>query len=151
MAIADRANTLVAVVADVEVDTSTGKVSVKKITLSHDCGFIVNPDGLQNQIQGNVIQGVSRTLLEEVRFDASGVTSLDWRSYPILTFEDIPEIDIVLINRPDAPALGGGEPAIVPIPAAIGNAVVDAVGVRFLEVPLTPETVLRGLRSRRSP
>jgi CO/xanthine dehydrogenase Mo-binding subunit len=90
---------------------------------------------------------VSRTLLEEVRFDATSVKSLDWKSYPILTFEDVPEIEIVLINRPEMPALGGGEASIVPVPAAIGNAVFDALGVRLRDVPLTPQRVLSALKA----
>jgi CO/xanthine dehydrogenase Mo-binding subunit len=90
---------------------------------------------------------VSRTLLEEVRFDATGVKSLDWKSYPILTFEDVQEIEIVLINRPEMPALGGGEASIVPVPAAIANAIFDALGVRLREVPLTPQRVLSALKA----
>ena len=109
----NRGNTVTATVAEIEVDKSNGKVAVKRITLAHDCGLIVNPDGLRNQIEGNIIQGVSRTLMEQVHFDASGVKNLDWVSYPIITFQDIPDVEIVLINRPEMPALGGGEPSIV--------------------------------------
>ena len=98
-----------AAIADVEINKSTGNVAVKKITLAHDCGLIVNPDGVKNQVEGNIIQGVSRALLEEVTFNASAVTSLDWASYPILKFPDIPEVDIVLINRQDVAPLGAGE------------------------------------------
>jgi len=137
-------------VAEVEVDKSTGKVLVKRVTLAHDCGLIINPDGVRNQIEGNVIQGVSRTLLEEVQYTASEVTSLDWRTYPILTFAEVPEIDIVLINRPDIEPLGAGEPAIVPVPAAIGNAIFDAIGVRLRDVPLTPQRVLDALKNQAS-
>src|SRR5262249_16854052 len=146
VAITDRAGAMVAVIAEVEVDRATGKVGVKRITIGHDCGRIVNPDGVKNQIDGNVIQGVSRTLLEEVQFDATQVKSVDWKSYPILTFQDIPAIEIVLINRPEMEALGAGEPSIVPVPAAITNAVFDATGVRFREVPLTPQRVLSALK-----
>ena len=98
----------------------------------------MNPDGLKNQIEGNIIQGVSRTLMEEVHFDASGIKSLDWRSYPVISYHAVPEIEIVLINRPEMGALGGGEPSIVPVPAAIANAIFDAIGVRLRDVPLTP-------------
>ena len=143
--------TMVAAVAEVEVDKSTGKVLVKRVTLAHDCGLIINPDGVRNQIEGNVIQGVSRTLLEEVQYDASAVKSLDWRTYPILTFAEVPDIDIVLINRPDIEPLGAGEPAIVPVPAAIGNAIFDAIGVRLRDVPLTPQRVLDALKAQASP
>ena len=145
VALGDRHNTLVAVVAEIEVDKRSGKVRVKKVTVAHDCGLIVNPDGLKNQIEGNIIQGVSRALMEEVRFDSSGIKSLDWASYPVITFQDVPEIDIVLINRPDMVPLGGGEPSIGPVPAAIANAVFDAVGVRLRQVPLSPHRVVRAL------
>ena len=135
-----------AAVADVEIDKSTGKIAVKRITLAHDCGLIVNPDGVKNQVEGNIIQGVSRALLEEVTFNASGVTSLDWASYPILKFPDIPEVDIVLINRQDVAPLGAGELATVPIPAAIASAVFDAVGIKLREVPFTPKRILAELK-----
>ena len=147
VAMGNRSNTITAVVAEVEVDKSSGKVLVKRVTISHDCGLIVNPDGLTNQIEGNVIQGVSRTLFERVQFDASGVKNLDWASYPIIKFEDVPEVDVVLIDRTDMPALGGGEPSIVAIPAAVANAVFDATGVRLREVPLTPEKILAGIKA----
>ena len=147
VAVANRSNTITAAVAEVEVDRASGEVLVKRVTMSHDCGLIINPDGLKNQIEGNIIQGVSRTLMEQVRFDASGIKSLDWRSYPVISYRAVPEIDIVLINRPEMGALGGGEPAIVPIPAAIANAIFDATGVRMREVPLTPGRLQSALRS----
>jgi len=146
VALFDRANTICSAVAEVEVDKSSGKVTVKRVIMSHDCGLIINPDGLKNQIEGNIIQSVSRALLEEVKFDSTGIKSLDWSSYPILRFSDIPEIDIVLINRPEMPALGGGEPSTGPVAAAIGNAIFDAVGVRLREAPFTPERVVTGLK-----
>jgi nicotinate dehydrogenase subunit B len=133
-------------VADVEVDKSTGKVAVQRITVAHDCGLIVNPDGVKNQVEGNVIQGVSRALLEEVAFDGTGVTSLDWASYPILKFADVPNVDIALINRQDVAPLGAGELATVPVPAAIANAIFDATGVRLREVPFTPKRILAALQ-----
>jgi nicotinate dehydrogenase subunit B len=147
VAVANRANTITAAVAEVEVDKTTGKVTVKKVTLAHDCGLIVNPDGLKNQIEGNIIQGVSRTLLEQVQFDATGIKNLNWASHPIITFADIPEIDIVLINRPEMGPLGGGEPSISPVPGAIANAIFDATGVRLREIPLTRQRVLSGLQA----
>jgi CO/xanthine dehydrogenase Mo-binding subunit len=93
-----------------------------------------------------VIQGVSRTLLEEVQFDAAGVKNLDWASYPIIRYQDVPEVQVVLINRTEMQPLGGGEPSIVPVPAAIANAVFDAVGVRLRDVPLTAQRVLSALQ-----
>lgn len=107
---------------------------------------MVNPDGLKAQIEGNVIQGVSRTLFEEVRFDSSGLRSVDWNSYPVITFRHVPDVDIVLLNHPEKPASGAGEPAIVPIPAAIASAIFDAVGVRLREIPFTPERVVEAAR-----
>ena len=126
VALTRRSGAYVATVVEVEVNKTTGQVAVKRIVCSHDCGLIVNPDGVKNQIEGNVIQGVSRALFEEVGFDANGVTSLDWASYPILRFTDLPELDIVLINRPEIAPLGAGEPATIPLAAAIANAIFDA-------------------------
>jgi CO/xanthine dehydrogenase Mo-binding subunit len=146
VAVTQRANAYVAAVADVEVNKSTGQVSVKKIVCSHDCGLIINPDGVKNQAEGNIIQGVSRALLEEVTFDSNGVTSLDWASYPILRFPDVPELEVVLINRPEMAPLGAGEQATIPIAAAIANAIYDATGVRLREVPFTPKRVLAALQ-----
>jgi nicotinate dehydrogenase subunit B len=147
VAAANRANTMTAAVAEIELDKSTGEVTVKKITLGHDCGLIVNPDGLKNQIEGNVIQGVSRALIEEVQFDASGQKNLDWDSYPVIRFDQVPDIDIVLISRPEMQPLGGGEPSIVPITAAIANAIFDATGARLRRTPFTPQRVLAALKA----
>jgi nicotinate dehydrogenase subunit B len=146
IALTQRANTMVATVAEVEVDKTTGQVAVKRIVCSHDCGLMINPDGVKNQVEGNVIQGVSRALLEEVTFDANGVTSLDWAAYPILRFPEVPDLDIVLINRPEVAPLGAGEGATIPPAASIANAIFDAVGVRLREGPFTPQRVLAGLK-----
>ena len=133
--------TYVAVVAEVEVKRSTGEIRCTRFYISHDCGQIINPDGLKNQLEGNIIQTVSRTLKEELKFDRSMVTSLDWVSYPILTFEEVPEIVMDLIDRPTAPPWGAGEPAAAVVPSAISNAVFDAIGVRLRSVPFTPKKV----------
>jgi CO/xanthine dehydrogenase Mo-binding subunit len=115
--------------------------------VAHDCGLIVNPDGLRNQIEGNVIQAVSRTLKEAVRFDATRVTGVDWNAYPILRFSEIPDaIEIELIDRLAEPSVGAGEAATSPIPAAIANAIYDATGARLRDVPFTPDRVRAGLR-----
>ena len=98
--------TYIAAVAEVEVKRSTGEIRVTHFYIAHDCGQIINPDGIRNQIEGNIIQTVSRTLKEELKFDRSTVTSLDWASYPILTFPEVPEIVIDLIDRPSGKALG---------------------------------------------
>jgi nicotinate dehydrogenase subunit B len=148
IALTQRANAYCAVAADVEVNKTSGQVAVKRIVCSHDCGLIVNPDGVTNQVEGNLLQGVSRALFEEVTFDGNGVTSLDWNGYPILRFTDVPDLEIVLINRPEMAPLGAGEPAIIPVPAAIANAIFDAVGVRLREGPFTANRVLAGLQKK---
>jgi len=147
VAVANRANTMIAAIAEIEVDKSTGDVTVKKITLGHDCGLIVNPDGLRNQIEGNVLQAVSRALLEEVKFDSTGQKNLDWDSYPVIRFEQVPEVDIVLIDQKNMQPLGGGEPSIVPVTAAIANAIFDATGVRLRRAPFTPQRVLSAMKT----
>ncbi|HEV8520385.1 MAG TPA: molybdopterin cofactor-binding domain-containing protein, partial [Burkholderiales bacterium] len=139
--------TYVGVVADVEVNRKTGVVRVKRFYVAHDCGQIINPDGLKNQIEGNVIQTVSRTLIENLKFSRSTVTSLDWASYPILTFPDVPEIVIDLIDRPRERPWGAGEPTAAVVPSAIANAVYDALGVRLRSVPFTPDKVLAALKT----
>jgi nicotinate dehydrogenase subunit B len=137
-------------VAEVEVDASTGAVRVTRVVVAQDCGLMVNPAGCRHQIHGNVIQGVSRALREEVAFDKSGVTSRDWASYPIATFLDVPEIELVLIDRPGEPPLGVGESAIVPSAGAIANAIYDATGLRLRRVPFTPNRVKLALAEQRS-
>ena len=135
----DRTEAYVAAVAEVEVNRADGQVRVKRVVVAHDCGLIINPDGLRNQIEGNVIQATSRSLKEEVKFDGSMVTGLDWTSYPILRFPEIPEVVVELINRPDQPAVGAGEATTSAIPAAIANAIFDATGARLRAVPFTPD------------
>jgi nicotinate dehydrogenase subunit B len=130
----------VATAADVSVDSGTGRIKLNRIVVAHDCGLIINPDGLRNQIEGNVIQSASRAILEQVNFDASKITSVDWRSYPILRFQDIPPIDITLINHPDQPALGAGEITTLTTPPAIANAIFHGTGQRLRTVPLNPGT-----------
>ena len=130
--------TYVGVAMDVVVNTQTGVIQVKRIACAHDCGLIINPDGTQAQVEGNLLQTLSRTLHEEVKFDKSQVTSSNWATYPILTFPQVPEILIDLIDRPFEPPLGAGEAAATPIPAALANAVFDACGVRMRTAPFTP-------------
>jgi CO/xanthine dehydrogenase Mo-binding subunit len=136
---------IVACIAEVQVEKNTGAVRVKRIVLAHDCGLIINPDGVKNQIEGNVIQSLSRALKEEVQFDERRITSVDWQTYPILTFSEVPEIEIVLINRPDQPAMGAGEPSTVTTAAAVANAIFDATGVRIRQIPFTPGRVRSAL------
>ena len=138
--------TYVGAVADVEVNRKSGDIFVRRFIIVQDCGQIINPDGVKNQIEGNVVQTVSRTLKEEVTFDRSRVTSLDWGSYPILKFPEVPDIDIDLIDRPAEKPWGVGEPAAAVVPSAVANAVFDAVGVRIRSVPFTPAKVREALR-----
>ena len=137
-----RGATLVGVVCEVEVDLKTGKVWPKRFVVAHDCGLVVNPGGLKSCIEGNVVQGCSRALHEEVRFDRNNVTSVDWNTYPILDITEAPEaVEVVLINRPEMPPQGAGEPSTRPIAAVIANAIFDATGARMRQVPFTPERV----------
>jgi nicotinate dehydrogenase subunit B len=146
IAYAQRAGTIVAVIAEVEVERSTGKIWARKFTVAHDCGQIINPDGLRHTIEGNIVQGISRTLWEEVGFDQRNVTSVDWLSYPILDITETPEsIDVVLINHPEIAPTGAGEPSIRPVAAAIANAIFDATGVRIRRVPFSPDRVKAAL------
>ncbi len=131
----------VAVIIDLSVNRSGGQIYLEKAVVACDAGQIVNPDGVSNQLEGAFLQSASWTLKEQVCFDQQGIISLDWHSYPILRFRDAPKIDIVLINRPGQPYMGVGEGAMGPIPAAIANAVFDAVGIRLRQVPFTPERV----------
>jgi CO/xanthine dehydrogenase Mo-binding subunit len=146
MAYAQRSGTRVAIVAEVDVDRSSGKVYARKFTVAHDCGLIVNPGHLTQTIEGNVVQGISRALWEETHFDNKSVTSVDWLTYPILDITETPEtIDVVLINRPDVAPSGAGEPTIRVVAAAIANAIFDATGVRIRRAPLNPERVKAAL------
>ena len=139
--------TYVAVIADIEVNRKTGKIKVAKFHVAHDCGQIINPDGLKNQIEGNVVQTVSRTLIEDLKFNRSTVTSIDWKTYPILTFPDVPEVVMDLIDRPNERPWGAGEPTASVVPSAISNALFDALGIRLRSVPFTPDKVLAALKT----
>jgi CO/xanthine dehydrogenase Mo-binding subunit len=146
IAYAARNGTAVAIVAEVEVDRTSGKIRAHKFTVAHDCGQIINPDGLVHTIEGNIIQSLSRTLWEEVKFDPKNVTSVDWQTYPILDMTEIPEaIDVVLLNHPDRPPTGAGEGATRPLAAAVANAIFDATGVRIRRAPFSPERVKAAL------
>ena len=146
IAYSQRNGTRVAIVAEVDIDRSTGKIWARKFTVAHDCGQIINPDGLVKCVEGNIVQGVSRTLWEEVTFDRKSVTSVDWLTYPILDITETPaEVNVVLINHPDIAPTGAGEPSIRPLAAAIANAIFDATGVRIRRVPFSPDRVKSAL------
>jgi CO/xanthine dehydrogenase Mo-binding subunit len=147
-----------AIAPDGDVTVYTGKVDLgtgPRTALSqmvawcaHDCGQVINPNGVMNQVEGAIVQTISRTLLEEVWFDRAKVTSVDWGSYPILTFPDVPEIEVELIDHPNDTPWGAGEMAATVVPGAISNAVYDAMGVRLRSVPFTPENVLAALKAQ---
>ncbi len=146
MAYASRGGTTVAMVAEVEVNRQSGRVWAKRFVVAHDCGLIINPDGLKRTIEGNIVQALSRALKEEVKFDRNNVTSTDWLGYPILDSTDAPEsIDVVLINRPEIAPTGAGEPSTRQVAAAVANAIFDATGTRIRRVPFTPERVKASL------
>ena len=132
-------------IADVAVNKATGDVSVTRVVAGQDSGLMINPEGVRHQIHGNVIQSTSRALMEEVSFDRASVTAREWGAYPIIKFPDVPKIDVLMLPRQDQAPLGVGESASVPSAAAIANAIYDATGVRFRELPFTPERILRGL------
>jgi len=131
----------VAMGMEVEVERSSGQARVTRVVCAHDCGLMINPDAVRAQIEGSILQTISRTLHEEVKFDHSRVTTTDWASYPILTFPDVPKLEIALIDRPHERPVGVGEAATAPVAAALGNAIFDATGLRLREVPFTPARV----------
>jgi nicotinate dehydrogenase subunit B len=135
----------VATVAQVRVDPASGQVRVQRLVSAHDCGLIVNPDGVTNQIEGNLVQSLSRALFEQVTFDETHIASADWDTYPILRFTDLPDIDVVLINRPDEPLLGAGEPASICTAPAVANAIFSACGARVRQIPFTADSVLKAM------
>ena len=142
--------TYVAVAMEVRVNRLSGEIQVRRLACAHDCGLVINADSLRSQIEGSLLQTLSRTLHEEVKFDRARVTSTDWASYPILTFPEVPEVLIDVIDRPKEPPLGAGEAAATPVPAALANAIFDACGVRLRTVPFTRERVKAALIQHRN-
>ena len=128
----------VATVIDAGMDPERGDITVQRIVLACDAGVIVNPDGLRNQLEGGIVQGLSRALVEEVRFDAKGVHARDWTSYPVIRFGDIPPIEVILIDRAGAPPVGAGEASTPVVAPALANAIDDAIGIRLRQLPFTP-------------
>jgi CO/xanthine dehydrogenase Mo-binding subunit len=145
-------NGYVGMIAEVEVDQDSGAVRVTHLVVGQDVGPVSNPDGLRNQIEGGSVQGISRCLGEEVTWDGSRITSVDWRSYHSLSAGfAAPRIDISIVDRPDEEACGSGETAITVVAPAVANAIFDATGARLREVPFTPERVKAALAARGAP
>jgi nicotinate dehydrogenase subunit B len=140
-----QAENYVAMAMEVAVDRSSGQIHVRRVACAHDCGLIVNPDALRNQVEGLIVQTLSRTIHEEVKFDRARVTSVDWASYPILRFPELPGVEVALIDHPELPLYGAGEAAAVTVPGALANAIYDATGVRLRRGPFTPERVKTAL------
>jgi CO/xanthine dehydrogenase Mo-binding subunit len=137
--------TYVAVIADVEVDRASGRIAVPRIYAAVDAGEIINPDGLENQIEGGIVQSMSWTLKEQVKFNSTEISSRDWATYPILTMPEVPSVEIELIDRPEERSLGAGEASQGPAAAAIANAFAAATGKRLRDLPLTPGRVKAAL------
>jgi nicotinate dehydrogenase subunit B len=146
------AGTYIALIAEVKVHRDSGVIEISRLVCAHDCGLIVNPETIRHVIDRQLVWGTSRTMCEEVHFDQDMVTSVDWLTYPVVTMDGVPKsVEIVLINRPEEPPSGAAEMAVGPLPAAIGNAVFDATGVRLRRVPFTPERVKAALRKGPDP
>ncbi len=135
-------------VADVAIDKQSGEIAVTRITVGHDAGMMVNPAGVKHQIHGNVIQSTSRVLKEQLTIESNKIASQEWGGYPILTFPEVPDIDVMMMPRPYDPPLGAGESASVPSAAAIANAVFDATGIRFRELPITSDKLRQALNGQ---
>jgi CO/xanthine dehydrogenase Mo-binding subunit len=142
--------TYVAMGMEVAVERSSGNIMVERVVCAHDCGQIINPDGVRAQVEGSIIQTLSRVLMEEVKFDRARVLSVDWTSYPIMRFSQVPKIEIDLVDRPNDPPLGAGEAACTTVGPALANAVFDATGARLRTLPFTPERVKAALDGRPS-
>jgi CO/xanthine dehydrogenase Mo-binding subunit len=142
-------NGYVAAIAEVDVDPLSGRLQPKRFVVAQDCGPISNPHGMRNQIEGGVLQGMSRALSEEITWDARKVTSIDWSSYHSLPLGiEVPPIECVLINRLDVTATGAGETAITVVGAAIGNAIFDATGARLRQIPFTADRIKAAIMGR---
>jgi len=138
----------VATAMEVAVDPASGRIEVNRVACAHDCGLVINPDALKNQIEGSIIQSLSKMLHEEVKLDRARVTSVDWVSYPVLRFPEVPPIEVALIDRPTMPLIGAGEASMAPVGGALANAIFDATGVRLRVTPFTPDRVKAALAAK---
>jgi nicotinate dehydrogenase subunit B len=137
----DGTKAYVAVVAEVDAAIDADRLAVTRLVVAADAGTIVNPEGLRQQLEGGALQGLSRALHERLRVDRRGVRSRDWSTYPVLRFDEVPALELVLIDRRGTPPLGAGEAATPPVPAAVANAVDDATGIRLRRLPMTPKAM----------
>jgi CO/xanthine dehydrogenase Mo-binding subunit len=135
-------------VVELDVDRETGKVRMNQVWVAYSPGLIVNPDRLINQLEQATLQGLSRSLMEEVKFNTSKITTVDWVSHPIVRFSDVPKIHVDIVDRPDIPLNGAGEMGSMPAAGAIGNAIFDATGVRLRRAPFAPARVLAALKKQ---
>jgi CO/xanthine dehydrogenase Mo-binding subunit len=133
-----------AAVAEIEV---TEEIRVRKLTLAADVGEVINPDGVLNQLEGGAVQATSWALKERVRFDRQRIISAGWSDYPILRFSEVPEVEAILLPRPEMEPLGAGEAALGPVTAAIANAVFDALGVRIHDLPISRDRLLQAIEN----
>ncbi|HEU4438918.1 MAG TPA: molybdopterin cofactor-binding domain-containing protein, partial [Methylomirabilota bacterium] len=140
--------TIVAMAMEVAVERATGRIRVTRVVAAQDCGLMINPDCVHAQVEGNILQTLSRALHEEIVYDRDRVTTMDWASYPILTFPEVPRLEFELIQRLDQPPLGVGEAASTPVGAALANAVFDATGARLRTIPFRPERVKAALAGK---
>ena len=138
-------NTYVATIAQVSVNKSTGQVKVERIVCAQDMGEIINPQGAKLQIEGGITMGLSAALFEEIEFSGGKIHTRNFDSYRITRFSDAPLIDIMLVDNPNLPPQGCGEPAITTIGAALANAIFDAVGARVYTLPMTPQRILAAI------
>jgi CO/xanthine dehydrogenase Mo-binding subunit len=134
-----------AAVVNLTVDTKTGKVVVNHVWSAQDCGPAINPDGQKQQAEGCLMQGISRSLIEELKWDSNGIITRDWATYPVVRFKDMPKFDFQVLSRPDQPAVGAGEVLITNMPAAISNAIFDATGKRMRQLPFNRDRVKAAL------
>jgi CO/xanthine dehydrogenase Mo-binding subunit len=147
VACANHRDTIVAAMAEVAVDKRTGVVKVKRVVMAQDMGVVVHPDGARQQVEGCVTMGLGYSLYEQIRFKNGQVLDENFDTYRLPRFSDMPPIETILIANPNLPAQGGGEPAIVVMGALIANAIHDAIGVRLLQMPMTPERILKALKA----
>ena len=148
IAYAPRNGAVVAIVAEVEVERTTGQWRATRFVVAHDCGMVINPRSLEGVVESNILMSLSRARHEEVRFDATHVSSVDWLSYPILDMTEVPDsIELVIVGNKPGRSYGAGEPSTRPVAAALANALFDATGARLRRVPFTPERLLAAMRS----